>query len=68
VVSYHTPNGHYSYSRGYFAAGGVDSVPLHAPQDGMGGSNGLFAYGPAGTFPSQTWNSFNYWVDVVFLR
>ena len=28
--------------------------------------NGVYAYGPASGFPSNSFNSTNYWVDVVF--
>ena len=32
----------------------------------MDGGNGVYAYGGNGAFPSSTFNSENYWVDVVF--
>lgn len=66
VVSYHTSSGHYSDNLNYFTGKGVDSPPLHALADGVSGVNGVFAYGAASNFPSQGWNSSNYWVDVVF--
>ena len=66
VVSYHTTVGNYAFDEPYFAAGGVDSVPLHALQDGVSGGNGVYIYG-ASLFPNQTWNSSNYWVDIVFV-
>lgn len=66
MASYHAPAGHYAADAGYFAARAVDAPPLHAPQDGAGGSNGVYAYGAAGTFPTRSWLSANYWVDVVF--
>ena len=66
VASYHAPQGRYSQDAGYFAAAGVDRPPLHAPRDGESGSNGLYAYGPAPAFPTQTFEAANYWVDVVF--
>ena len=31
----------------------------------MSGVNGVYAYGSGSNFPSQGWNSTNYWVDVV---
>jgi hypothetical protein len=64
VASYHAPNGRYSLDDGYFAAGGVDNGPLHAPRAGTSG-NGVYRYGPGG-FPDLTWGGSNYWVDVVF--
>src|SRR5262249_48166290 len=66
VASYFAPNGHYSVNFNYFGAAGVDSPPLHLLRDGLDGSNGIFAYGPSGTFPTTTFQSSNYWVDVVF--
>ena len=29
-------------------------------------NGGVYAYGSATTFPSNTFNASNYWVDVVF--
>jgi hypothetical protein len=65
VASYLAPVGHYSANTGYFTAA-VDSPPLHALQDGASGGNGVYSYGGASTFPTNTYNSANYWVDVVF--
>jgi hypothetical protein len=65
VASYFCPGGHYSADQNYFAAG-RDSAPLHAPADGAQGGNGLFTYGAASAFPTQTYLASNYWVDVVF--
>ena len=33
---------------------------------GVSGGNGVYAYGSTSAFPSNTFNSANYWVDVVF--
>jgi WD40 repeat protein len=66
VASYHALNGHYSADVGYFASNGVDNTALHALADGVAGGNGVYAYGASSAFPNQTWNSANYWVDVVF--
>ena len=65
VASYHAPNGQYSVNAPFFTAG-VDNAPLHALQDGANGGNGVYLYG-AGGFPVNTFNSSNYWVDVVFI-
>ena len=64
VASYTAPKGHYSVSRSYFASLGVDNGPLHAVAQGPGGSNGVFVYSP-GSFPTQSYQASNYWVDVV---
>ena len=66
VASYHTNVGRYSDDPNYFSSKGVDTPPLHALAAGVSGANGVYAYGPAGTFPNQDWFSSNYWVDVVF--
>ena len=65
VASYHTSAGFYSSDNDFFATAGVDAAPLHAPQDGVQGANGVYKYGASG-FPSFTFRSTNYWVDVVF--
>jgi len=60
VVSYRAPKGHYSYTTAGFAGtqrSGVLTVP--------GGTNGVYRYGAAG-FPTASYSSTNYWVDVVF--
>jgi methionine-rich copper-binding protein CopC len=64
VASYLAPNGGYAQTQGTFYADGVRRGPLEATEDGVQGRNGLFRYG--GGFPNSTWNSSNYWVDVVF--
>src|SRR5256885_387053 len=66
IVSYYAPTGHYADDGGFFATRGVDNAPLHALQDGVDGANGVYRYGLAGGFPTNTWQSSNYWVDVVF--
>ncbi|MEV4348599.1 DUF4082 domain-containing protein [Actinoplanes sp. NPDC049596] len=66
VASYYAPNGRYAGDDGAFAAAGVDNAPLHALRDGVDGANGVYRYGTGGGFPTNTWQSANYWVDVVF--
>ncbi len=66
VASYFAPVGHYAGDGAYFATKGVDNGPLHALQNGVSGGNGVYVYGSASAFPSSTYNSANYWVDVVF--
>ena len=45
---------------------GVDTPPIHLLRDGVSGGNGVYAYGASSTFPTNTYNATNYWVDVVF--
>ena len=65
VASYHTNVGRYAWDGGYFATSGYYSTPLRALQDGEDGPNGVYLYG-AGGFPTLTYSSANYWVDVLF--
>ncbi len=67
VASYFAPAGHYSYTTAGFASSGVDLPPVHLLRDGLDGSDGVYAYNPVSAFPSSTFESTNYWVDVVFI-
>jgi hypothetical protein len=66
VVSYYAPVGRYANDSGFFATAGVDRPPLHALSDGQDGANGVYRYGTGSGFPNLSWQSSNYWVDVVF--
>ncbi len=67
VASYHAPQGNYAAINDYFASGGFDSPPLHAIANGdPDGPNGVYRYGAGGVFPTDTFASSNYLVDVVF--
>ena len=67
VISYFAPMGHYSADAGYFANQGVDHMPLHALSNSIGHGNGVYRYtGGPGGFPTDTYSSTNYWVDVLF--
>ena len=66
VASYHTTSGFYSVDTNYFAGSGLVNPPLQALAGGVDGPNGVYAYGSGG-FPTSTWASANYWVDVVFI-
>jgi len=66
IASYFAPGGEYADNPAYFASA-VTSGPLTALANGTDGGNGVFVYGSGSTFPNQTFNSSNYWVDVVFL-
>jgi Domain of unknown function (DUF4082)/Bacterial Ig-like domain len=61
VVSYLAPNGHYSANSGFFATAWTNG-PLTAPAT----TNGVYRYGATSGFPTGTYSSSNYWVDVVF--
>ena len=59
IASYHTTVGHYSVSRSYFTSTYTNG-PLSVTSNG-----GVFLYGTGG-FPTQTYQSSNYWVEPVF--
>ncbi|NKM36058.1 DUF4082 domain-containing protein, partial [Rhizobium laguerreae] len=61
TASYHTNTGHYSTTADYFISN-VTSGPLTAPATG----NGVYTYGSASLYPTSTFRSTNYWVDVMF--
>lgn len=65
VASYYAPVGRYSSNSGYFAAAATTRGPLTALRNGTDGGNGLYRYGASG-LPTSTYQSTNYWVDVVF--
>jgi hypothetical protein len=64
VASYQDPAGHFAMDRPFFTTA-YNNAPLHAPADGNGGGNGVYAEGSG--FPSQSSQASNYWVDVVFV-
>jgi hypothetical protein len=63
VASYHTDAGYYAADVYYFAHSGFDGAPLHA----LSNPNGVYETGATG-FPNQSFDSSNYWVDVVFTQ
>lgn len=64
IASYHTDQGHYARDPFYFEGPGVVTDPLSASAT-LTQPNGLYTYTP-GSFPTETSQSSNYWVDVVF--
>ena len=67
VASYHATAGRYAVNSQFFATTGVTNGPLTALADGFDGPNGVYKYSTAAsTFPDQTYQSENYWVDVAF--
>jgi hypothetical protein len=65
VASYFTSSGHYSYANGGLSAS-VANPPLTALADGVDGANGVYSYSTTSVFPTSSYQSSNYWVDVVF--
>jgi hypothetical protein len=64
VASYHTNVGNCAYTHNTFALAGVDNGSLHALKAGVSGGNGVYRYGSR-AFPTSSFNSSNYWVDIV---
>jgi hypothetical protein len=73
VASYLAPVGNYAVDTGADPGGLTGAVnsangDLTALASGSSGGNGVFTYtsDPNGAFPAGTFNSSNYWVDVLF--
>ena len=64
VASYHT-DGNYSADPNFFATDHTNG-PLTAPSSASSGGNGVYAYGSASLFPTNTFNANGYGVDVLF--
>ena len=65
VISCFSPSGDYAASKPYFTENLVNP-PITGLKDGFDGPNGLFMYTAAPVFPTGSFQSSNYWVDVVF--
>ncbi|WP_018614591.1 DUF4082 domain-containing protein [Segetibacter koreensis] len=65
VASYFSSSGRYASTEGFFTSKGVTNGSLTALQAGVSGANGVYKYGTTG-FPTSSYNSTNYWVDVLF--
>jgi hypothetical protein len=62
VVSYHAPNGHYSSNSSFFA-----STYTNGPLSATSVNNGLYKYSSGASFPDNSYNGTNYWVDPLFV-
>jgi hypothetical protein len=61
VASYFSPDGAYAAEPDFFVSG-FDAAPLHA----LGDPNGVFVYTGGPAYPTDTFGSTNYYVDVVY--
>lgn len=59
VVSYFAPNGRYAATHNYTGKSQSQYLSLKS-------KSGVFAYGSASRFPTESFRKSNYWVDVVF--
>jgi N,N-dimethylformamidase beta subunit-like protein/uncharacterized protein DUF4082/fibronectin type III domain protein/Big-like domain-containing protein len=64
IASYFAPSGHYSASGGGLSSA-VTNGPLQAVGNGTS-ANGVYVYGAASAFPSNSYNATNYFIDVMF--
>ncbi|UPK30936.1 DUF4082 domain-containing protein (plasmid) [Bradyrhizobium sp. 195] len=64
IASYHTA-GNYAADPNLFA-NAVTNGPLTAPSSSSSGGNGVYTYGSGSLFPTNTYNSTSYGVDVLF--
>jgi len=64
VASYHT-DGNYSADPNFFATDHTNGM-LIAPGTPSSGGNGVYAYGNSSLFPTNSYNSTGYGVDVLF--
>lgn len=60
VVAYHVPDGEYAATVAFFGSSRSEELSVRE------GSSGVYAYGDTTRFPTQTWRSSQYWVDVTF--
>ncbi len=65
VAGYYASKGHYSESLSAFATAGFSNSPLEALANSTA-PNGVYSYATASTFPSSSYQSTNYYVDVDF--
>jgi len=65
VASYHTNTGDYAADPNLFATS-LTNGPLTALSSASSGGNGVYAYGSSSLFPTNSFNSTSYGVDVVF--
>lgn len=65
VASHYAPVGRYAPVGGVFASAAVASGPLTALRNNVDGGIGVYKYGASG-FPTSSYQSSNYFVDVVF--
>ncbi len=65
VASYFSPSGDYAYTDNAFSVAFIHG-PLKALADGEDGPNGVYKYSATSAFPTDFYQSSNYWMDVVF--
>lgn len=66
VVSYHSPTGYYAKTEPYFETDYITNPLIALADAGPSNGNGVYIYSGTPTFPDNTFNKDNYWIDVVF--
>lgn len=65
VISVYFGDGRFVSTFDFFASGPYINGHLRGMQDGVDGANGLYSYSAAGTFPTSSFGSSNYWIDPI---
>jgi hypothetical protein len=65
VASYFSSAGYYAVTNPYFTAAVTNGL-ITGLANGTDGGNGVYKYSAASVFPNTTYQTSNYWVDVVF--
>jgi len=65
VASYSSPTGAFSANLNFFS-NSYTSSSITLPSSLQSSGNGVYTYKSPGSFPNQTYESANYWVDIVF--
>jgi hypothetical protein len=65
IASYHNSSGFHSMTRPYFTEQYTRGSLIALADDAQGG-NGVYTYGASSTFPTNSFQATNYWVDVAF--
>ncbi|MEU8136753.1 DUF4082 domain-containing protein [Streptodolium elevatio] len=66
IASYHTMSGNYAYANGFFSGQSAGNAKIVAPASVGGAPNGVYKYASGTTFPTDSYQNSNYWVDVLF--
>src|SRR5258706_1743804 len=65
IASYFSSSGYYAFTNPFFTTATVNG-PLTALANGTDGGNGVYLYSAASALPNNTYQTTNYWIDVVF--
>jgi len=66
VASYYTPTGHYSFTGSAFTDPFTNGPLTALANSGTPNGNGTYAYAGPNTFPNNSYEAANYYVDVLF--